>query len=201
MKKVVIGGVLLLSLLLGACGNTESSSGDSASSTKEKTAESSTAVQLETSTTNSQIETSTSEAASNVGFKDGVATLEDIDVKITKHAVIQPGEAGNEYGDSSVIAFWYDTTNKTGKEIDPTTAWMIVFKALQDNDPNMENELQIASLPDSQYLNTQTNNIKQGGTVSNAVAYTLTDTTTPVTLIANQGLMGEELGRQDYAIQ
>ena len=71
----------------------------------------------------------------------------------------------------------------------------------QDNDPNMENKLQVASLPDEQYLNTQTNTIKKGGTVSNAVAYTLTDTTTPVTLVANQGIAGDELGSQDYAIQ
>ncbi len=194
MKKIVgLGLILISSITLGACGNDDSNSGTS----KEATTNTSTIVTLESNS--STAESSSSEQTAT--FKDGVASLVDIDIKITKHAVIQPGQPGNEYGDQPVIAFWYDTTNKTGKDIDPTTAWMAVFSAIQDNDPNMENKLQVASLPDEQYLNTQTNKIKQGGTVSNAVAYTLTDTTTPVTLVATQGIAGDEIGKQDYAIQ
>lgn len=194
MKKIVgLGLILFSSITLGACGNNDSNS----DVPKETTTNTSTMVTLDNSS--STAESSSSEQ--NATFKDGVASLVDIDIKITKHAIIQPGEAGNEYGDQPVIAFWYDTTNKTGKDIDPTTAWMTVFSAIQDNDPNMENKLQVASLPDEQYLNTQTNTIKKGGTVSNAVAYTLTDTTTPVTLVANQGIAGDEIGTQDYAIQ
>lgn len=194
MKKIVeLGLILFSSIILGACGNNDSNS----DVPKETTTNTSTMVTLDNSS--STAESSSSEQ--NATFKDGVASLVDIDIKITKHAIIQPGEAGNEYGDQPVIAFWYDTTNKTGKDIDPTTAWMTVFSAIQDNDPNMENKLQVASLPDEQYLNTQTNTIKKGGTVSNAVAYTLTDTTTPVTLVANQGIAGDEIGTQDYAIQ
>ncbi len=194
MKKLVgLGLVFVSSITLGACGSNNSNS----STSKEATTNTSTTATLESSS--STVESSSPEQTAT--FKDDVASLVDIDIKITKHSVIQPGEAGNEYGDQPVIAFWYDTTNKTGKDIDPTTAWMAVFSAIQDNDPNMENKLQVASLPDEQYLNTQTNKIKQGGTVSNAVAYTLTDTTTPVTLVANQGIAGDEIGKQDYAIQ
>ena len=41
----------------------------------------------------------------------------------------------------------------------------------------------------------------QDGTVKNAVAYELDDLETPVTLVANQGLAGEELGRQDFEVK
>ena len=43
--------------------------------------------------------------------------------------------------------------------------------------------------------------IKPGGTLECATAFTLTDKTTPVTLIAKNGLLGEELGRKDYTIK
>ena len=42
-------------------------------------------------------------------FKAGKVSMEDIDLKITKYKVIPVGAEGNEYGDSPVIAFWYDT--------------------------------------------------------------------------------------------
>ena len=60
-------------------------------------------------------------------FKDGKVSMEDIDLKITKYKVIPVGEEGNEYGDAPVIAFWYETTNKTEKDISPITAWFVAF--------------------------------------------------------------------------
>ena len=48
-------------------------------------------------------------------------------------------------------------------------------------------------------LDSQTQTIKEGGTVSNAIAYELDDTTTPVTLVASNIVEGE-YGRQDFAI-
>ena len=51
-----------------------------------------------------------------------------------------------------------DYDNSTA--IDPTSAWIMNFKAVQDNDPNMVNELSIASLPDQQFLKSQTAAIK-----------------------------------------
>lgn len=56
-------------------------------------------------------------------------------------------------------------------------------------------------LPDEQFLDTQSEIIKQGGTVANAVAYELDDDTTPVTLKATKGIMGEDLGEQDFEIK
>ena len=129
-------------------------------------------------------------------FKDGKVSMEDIDLKITKYKVIPVGEEGNEYGDAPVIAFWYETTNKTEKDISPMTAWFASFPEgpIQDNDKNKVNKLQVA-------LNDQMSKIKKGGTVSGAIAYKLTDITTPVKLTAYKGISGIELGSQEFAVK
>ena len=114
--------------------------------------------------------------------------------------MIQPGETGNEYGEKPVIAFWYDTTNTgSASEINASTAWIMVFEAVQDNDPNAVNTLNMGLLPDQQFLDSQVESIKDGGTVSNAVAYELDDTTTPVTLVASD-MLGNEYGRQNFSL-
>lgn len=133
-------------------------------------------------------------------FADGVLTTDGYTITITDYRVLQPGETGNEYGDVPVIAFWYDTTN-TGADSDlnASSAWIMVFDAIQDNDPNVVNTLNMGMLPDSQFLDSQTQTIKEGGTVSNAIAYELDDATTPVTLVASD-IMEGEYGRQEFAI-
>ncbi len=140
-------------------------------------------------------------AASDYYFADNVLVSEDVRIEITDWKVIPAGETGNEYGDAPVIAFWYSTTNLTGKEsVSPMTSWIAMFTAIQDNNPNLVNKLNVASLPDQAFLETQMATIKKGGTVDCAVAYTLSDTTTPVTLNATRGLLGEDLGKQTFNI-
>jgi hypothetical protein len=139
------------------------------------------------------------DAAPEASFADGLLTMPDMTIQITDHRVIQPGEDGNEYGDTPVIAFWYQVTNTADGSLNPTTAWLFTFSAFQDNNPNAENELNVASLPDDQFLDTQLETIKIGGTVENAVAYELDDSTTPVDLVASK-LLGDELGRMQFAI-
>lgn len=136
-------------------------------------------------------------------FKDGKVSMEDIDLKITKYKVIPVGEEGNEYGDTPVIAFWYETTNKTEKDISPMTAWFAAFpqEAVQDNDKNKVNKLQVALHPDKTLVNDQMSKIKKGGTLSGAIAYKLTDLTTPVKLTAYKGIGGIELGSQEFAVK
>ncbi|WP_421000833.1 DUF5067 domain-containing protein (plasmid) [Carnobacterium maltaromaticum] len=111
---------------------------------------------------------------------------------------MQPGEVGNEYGSKPVIAFWYDTLVSPDYDndppIDPTFAWIGNFSAVQDNDPNKINELGMGSLPDDAFLDTQLSKIKPGGTVSNAVAYELSDNETPVTLTAES--FNKEFGKK-----
>lgn len=137
-------------------------------------------------------------------FKDGKVSMEDIDLKITKYKVIPVGAEGNEYGKKPVIAFWYDTTNKSGKDIiNPMSAWFASFPqgAIQDNDKNKVNKLQVAMHPDKTLVRDQSATIKKDGTVSGAVAYELSDLTTPVKLTAYKGAGGAELGSQEFAVK
>ncbi|MGV3185754.1 DUF5067 domain-containing protein [Weissella paramesenteroides] len=127
--------------------------------------------------------------------------LHDIDVKITSWKVIPVGQKGNEYGKKPVIAFWYDTTNKTNKEIDPISAWSAVFSVYQDTSKSQVNELEVGSLPDEQFLDTQTETIKKNGTAPNAVAYDLDSETVKVNLKAHKGDGGKLIAKQKIAIE
>lgn len=140
-------------------------------------------------------------ASSDVSFKDDVFTTPEMKIEITSHRLIPVGQPGNEYGDKPVIAFVYKTTNLTNKELDPTTAWIGSFSATQDNDPNAVNELNVGGTPGDQYLDTQLEKIKQGGTVENAVAYELDDETTPVTLSASENLFEDAAGTATYELR
>lgn len=204
MKKLAsLGLVFFAAVSLAACGETKDNSSSSSSSTKvaETTVSSS---HVESSSATEKSDSNFVDTADQASFDGSILKGNAYSIKITDHKVIQPGEKGNEYGDSPVIAFWYDTMvaedydNSTA--IDPTSAWIMNFKAVQDNDPNLVNELNIASLPDEQYLDSQTATIKPGGTVSNAVAYTLTDNETPVTLKASSR-MGADFGSKEFSIK
>ncbi|MFT4156541.1 MAG: DUF5067 domain-containing protein [Microbacterium sp.] len=154
-----------------------------------------------TTSTLTPSEASPEEASSTESsFVDNVLTTPEFTIKITSYRVIPVGQAGNEYGSKPVIAFWYDVTNLTDADIDPMQ-WLFVFTAVQDNDPNAVNELQVGGLPDVAFLDTQTQTIKKGGTVSNAVAYDLDDETTPVELIASDDFGMTEIGRITFNLQ
>ncbi|MBO0467691.1 DUF5067 domain-containing protein [Enterococcus plantarum] len=195
-KTVVLSLVALSSIVLASCGNPESKEGStkpSQSSTSKYTEE------KKDETSGDFVKT-----AKDTTFDGKMLKGNSYSVKITNTKVIQPGEAGNEYGDKPVIAFWYDTIvspdYKDDIAINPNTSWITNFKAVQDNDPNKVNELRVASLPDSQYLESQIAEIKPGGTVSNATAYELTDNETPVTLIA-KSIIGTEYGKADFPLK
>ncbi|GEN86936.1 DUF5067 domain-containing protein [Oceanobacillus sp. FSL W8-0428] len=134
-------------------------------------------------------------------FEDNVLQTDKFKIEITETKVIPAGEKGNEYGENPVFAIWYNTTNLSDEDLDPSTAWMFTFTAIQDNDPNIENELSVGMLPDDAHLDTQMANIKKDGTVENSISYELTDTETPVTLVAIKDLIGDEIGRADYEIE
>lgn len=190
MKKLIFRAAIVSALMLSACGDEEKETSKKESPASEDVAETQTGTEKEAT-----------EESKDVYFKDNEAKLVDLKINITETKVIQPGEVGNEYGEKPVFAIWYNTTNLSDKEIDPTTAWVVVFTAIQDNNPNSVNELEVAGLPDDRFLDTQLENIKKDGTVENAVAYEMDDLETPITLVANQGIGGDELGRQDYEIK
>lgn len=196
MKKAVLGILLLSTFVLGACNSTKesSSSSESKSNSSDVTKKSSHTKESSKTDTNSS---NFVKSASDATFDGTILKGNSYTVKITSHKIIQPGEKGNEYSEKPVIAFWYDTMvapdYDNSEPIKPSFAWIMNFKAIQDNDPNKVNELKMGSLPDEQFLKSQTAEIKPGGTVSNAVAYELSDETTPVTLIAES--FGKEFGK------
>ena len=189
-KKLIFSATIICALLLGACGADKKTEDKEVQETQDVAA-----------TKGNEVEKETAAKEEDVYFKDNEVKLVDLKINITDTKVIQPGEAGNEYGEKPLFAIWYDTTNLSDKDIDPMTAWIVVFTAVQDNNPNAVNELEVGTSPDDSFLNSQSETIKQDGTVKNAVAYELDDLETPVTLIANQGIMGDELGRQDFNLK
>ena len=203
---VVLGVVVAVVVVLGIIGSLAAPDVDDEGTSSD--APSSTVSAAEDSSTSSTDESTESPASteSTSGdeeyFADGVAQTEDFRIEITDYKVIMPGEEGNEYGDDPVIAFWYNTTNLSGEETSAMTAWLMTFTAVQDNDPNMVNDLSVAPLPDSRFRESQTQTIKEGGTVENAMAYTLTDTTTPVVLTAKSNIfLDDELGSQTFNLE
>lgn len=134
-------------------------------------------------------------------FKNDIAEIEDVKIEITDVKVIPVGNPGNEDGEKPVIAFWYKVTNKTDKDISPSDAWMAVFSAYQDNDPNRVNELDMGMSPDDKYIDTSLETIKKDGTVEDATSYELDDLETPVLLKATKGFDGKEIGSKEYSIK
>lgn len=59
----------------------------------------------------------------------------------------------------------------------------------------------MAGLPDNRFLQTQSENIKKGGTVESAVAYELDDLKTPVDLVASVNLGLDTIGKVTYLLK
>ena len=174
-----------LALTLSGCGGTSTESNSTSNSPSP-------------STTSSP---SSDAAKSDTSFKDGVLTTPDVRIQITEHKVIPVGKKGNEYGPKPVIAFWYRITNVSGEKKVTPSEFIFSITAHQDNNPNADNELNVGSLPDDKFLDSQTETIKKGGTVANAIAYELDDLTTPVDLVASNDLGMTEIGKVTYQLK
>jgi hypothetical protein len=138
---------------------------------------------------------------SGISFDGTTITTNDVTIEITDYKVLAPGE-GNNYTEEHLLAFWYDTTvheDVTDNEYDPMI-WIMIMSAVQDNDPNVVNELNVGVLPDEAHLDTQMQTIKPGGTLSSSVSYELTDLETPVELILENIATGEVYGSHTYEI-
>ena len=132
-------------------------------------------------------------------FKDGVLDVPAAKFEITDHRVIKPGEPGNEIGEKPLLVFNYDVTNKTDETL-TTTDFVVYFTAIQDNDPNKVNELDLGSYIDPETDDTQLEQIKKGGTVAGSIAYELDDLSTPVDLVASKSFSQDEIGRQTFEL-
>jgi hypothetical protein len=189
MKKSLIPLVCALSALAVLAGGCGSESGDTKGATSSQT------FSPTTDTTAAAAPTEDKPT-----FENGVLSTADLRIQITRYKVIKAGQKGNEYGKKPVIAFWYKTKNLSGAKLDPMVAFIVGFKAYQDNNPNAENELDVGSSPDDRFLDSQSENIKKGGTVANAVAYELDDLVTPVDLVAIEGL-DDVIGKATYKLR
>lgn len=195
MKKVL---ALILSLILAlslfaACGKTEGPADPtSAAPTDDST----------TPAATSEAPTTTEPTTEEVGkphtFVNGVLTADQVIIKITDYKVIPKGQNGNDLNDGDVIEFYYEVTNVDAEEISASTAWIALIEAIQDNDPNVVNKLEVGINPDGT-PDTDFEDIKIGGTVASRTCYVLTDNVTPVTLKAGT-IAGASYGEQTFDI-
>lgn len=207
MKQTKMFGVLLVAAMtLAACGQANKSANENVSS--------------EVATSSSDRKESVKEAAKDTAsLSDDELFVETADqahfdgkilkgnsysIVITDVKVLTPGETGNTQGDKPVMAFFYDTVlaenYDNSVEISPYMAWTLNFKAIQDNDPNLVNQLKEAFSLDENLIDKQFVTIKAGGRVSSAIAYELTDQETPVTLVAGD-LIGRNFGKHDFEVK
>ena len=202
MKKIIYA-VLLCGLLLAGCGNNISSSGKPTSSviSAVKDTESTPLNKPAESKTEPHEEKSEESSKSEYYFSNGVLQSEDVKIVITDYKIVEAGAEGNELGEKPAIVFYYDITNLTGNEsVTAATGWMAMFDAIQDNDPNNVNTLDVGWYFDAANTIDGYATIKKDGTVSYYMSYELDDDTTPVVLKASRGIGGEFLGEQSYDI-
>ena len=132
-------------------------------------------------------------------FKNNVAKLDDVKVKITKKKIIKPGQKGNEYGDKPIIAFWYTTTNLSNKDISPLSAWIAIFSASQST-TNYTAKLNLGGAPSDAHSTSQFYDIKKGKSLKSSVSYELVSNK-PVPLKAHKGIGGKYLGKKVYKVK
>lgn len=207
-KNKLLAGLLMATFVLGACAD------DAATETETETAseveevetddveEGTVEVDEETDEDDTDVEEVDSSEESDISFDGTTITTNDITIEITDYKVLAPGE-GNNYTEEHLLAFWYDTTvheDVTDNEYDPMI-WIMIMNAVQDNDPNVVNELNVGILPDEAHLDAQMQTIKPGGTLSSSVSYELTDLETPVELILENIATGEVYGSYTYDIK
>ena len=185
-KMAIPAAAAALTLLLSGCGG---ASADEPAATTPSTSQ----------TVEAPKETTA--PAAEASFVDGILTTRDVKIAITDHRIIQVGEPGNEYGSKPVLAFWYDITNVASESPVTSSNWIFLFQAIQDNDPNAVNKLDVGMLPDDAFLESQMQEIKVGGTIQSAISYELDDLTTPVDLIASENLGMTEIGKITYNLQ
>ena len=136
---------------------------------------------------------------SNRSFEDNVLEVPAATIKITDHRIIPTGGPGNEDGEKPLIVFYYDVTNKTDAELSALD-FVQYFTAIQDNNSDTVNELEVGSFYDPELTDSLLEKIKQGGTASGAVAYELDDESTPVELVAKDNFGQTEIGRQTFEL-
>jgi len=211
--KKLLATLTASAFILGACATDEGDTGSADEETEDIESVDDSETEADSEETNDESPESEAEEEANVeependeegdvSFDGTTISTKDLTIEITDYKVLAPGE-GNNYTDEHLLAFWYDTTvheDVTDSEYDPMI-WIMITRAIQDNDPNAINELNVGILPDEAHLDSQMQTIKPGGTVSSSVSYELTDLETPVEIIVENIATGEVYGSYTYDIK
>ena len=139
-------------------------------------------------------------APGSPSFVNGVLITKDLKIQITSYKIVGAGKGINRLGDKPIISFDYSTTNISGDSLTSSTAWIFNIDVFQDNNPNAENELDLAFTTDGRFSGSGNEEIKKGGTVKDSIAYELDDSKTPVDVIAKE-LFGDVIGKTTYALK
>ncbi|EAD9710647.1 DUF5067 domain-containing protein [Listeria monocytogenes] len=137
-------------------------------------------------------------------LENGVIENEQIKIQITSHKIIPIGAKGNESGDKSIIAFWFEVTNKSGGFTSPISSWVEHIAVYQDTRSDLLNTLKSTTLDDAQFLDSASRlseDIKKGATVKCAIAYGLDDDEIPVDLAYRDFLSEVVYGKINYQIK
>ncbi len=135
----------------------------------------------------------------NVGFKNGVVTLNKGSIKILD---VKLRNASDETQGKETIVFTYEATNKTDEDFSAQAFWVAAMKVYQENE-NTENTLEVGTTPTTgdyeKYFENMTDTIKKNGKAKGVVAYNLEDDN-DVTLKVIQGNTDKELGKKIYKL-
>lgn len=144
-----------------------------------------------------QNEPTTAQAASKYYFKNEVAKIKDVTVKITKVEFYTKEQAWELDSSDPCVIFYYTAKNLTGnKAVTPIAAWDAIFKVYQG-----KYEIGYGGNPSNSYAKTMFKTIKKGKRVKNAVIFTMDDATTPITLRAYNGVVFDYLGKKTYKVK
>lgn len=181
-KTAAILTTLALSLSLAACGNGNDDKKDDKNENK----------------TEKSVDKSDNSKKSAIGFKDDTLTIEQGIIKLKKSEIVDTSE-----GKSIVITF--DYTNKSDEPQEAFLVFLACFNLTQEDDTAVHDLETAVGLYDVEGYNQLDKNvslsIKPGKTIEGAVAYTLKDDKSDVTLTATQGAMGDKLGTKTYKIK
>lgn len=202
MKKLLIA-LMSITLLfaLAACGDGEKKKEEGLVAGSDKTNHKDKETPKKDEGKKEESDKKTKENDSNIFFDGKVAQTEKVKIEIKETKVIPSGETGNEFGEKPVFAIWYEVTNLSDEETDSTKAWINVFEVIQDNPDNLVNTLNTGQIPDEAHSSTVLSKIKKGETIDSSVSFELDESDIPVTIIAVNGMLGEEIDRHDFEIK
>lgn len=122
-------------------------------------------------------------------FNYRTAETEDVKIEITEIVTLPVGIEGNEHGEKDIIAFRYNITNKSGREVTALTGWKTVFRIYQVK----KKPLNSTAAPEKKFADIQNKKIKKGETVECVQAFQLNDSDTPILIKAVEKADGYKL--------